>query len=71
MRKSLFVLMFMLILFVSEERMVKVTAKTCESKGTEFTCLNDDTCKKSCQKDGFISGTCEGFQRKCNCFKQC
>ncbi|KAL8253399.1 hypothetical protein R6Q59_037092 [Mikania micrantha] len=69
MGKILFLFMLVLALFASEERMVE--AKMCQTTGNEFSCFNDSTCNKSCEKDGFISGKCDGAARRCTCYKQC
>ncbi|KAM0039320.1 putative knottin, scorpion toxin-like superfamily [Helianthus debilis subsp. tardiflorus] len=72
MGKRLFFFMFVLVLFCSEKRMVKVTkAKMCGTPGTDpFLCSDDNACNKICQLKKFNSGHCEEGTT-CMCYNKC
>ncbi|MFS7937892.1 putative knottin, scorpion toxin [Helianthus anomalus] len=71
-KTTLFVFMLVLVLFASEESVMKVTeAKMCESTGRLASCAFDRDCSHSCEKDGFIDGHCDGIRRRCVCRKAC
>ncbi|CAH1446407.1 unnamed protein product [Lactuca virosa] len=72
MGKSLFVFMLFLVFFAADETLVSVTeAKMCRTTGHMFSCANDWSCNRSCEKQGFAEGKCDGIRRRCTCYKQC
>ncbi|KAL8241965.1 hypothetical protein R6Q59_012267 [Mikania micrantha] len=50
-----------------------VEGRTCESQSHKFkgTCMSDTNCGNVCQSEGFPSGKCRGFRRRCFCTKSC
>ncbi|KAK6122419.1 hypothetical protein DH2020_043861 [Rehmannia glutinosa] len=48
-------------------------ARTCESKSHRFKgiCVRKSNCAAVCQTEGFHSGHCRGFRRRCYCTKHC
>nr|GEX81549.1 gamma thionin [Tanacetum cinerariifolium] len=66
MGKALFAFLLVLVVFASVETGVKVSeAKMCRTTGHIGSCVNDWTCSSKCEKDGFASGSCDGFRRRC------
>ncbi|KAJ0725247.1 putative knottin, scorpion toxin, defensin, plant, knottin, scorpion toxin-like superfamily [Helianthus annuus] len=52
---------------------VVVEGRTCESPSHKFKgiCLSDTNCSSVCQSEGFPSGKCIGFRRRCFCIRKC
>lgn len=47
--------------------------RMCESKSSRFKgpCSRDSNCASVCKAEGFPSGDCRGFRRRCFCTKPC
>ncbi|XLU40895.1 hypothetical protein S245_035709, partial [Arachis hypogaea] len=47
--------------------------RTCASQSHRFkgVCLSDTNCASVCKTEGFPSGDCHGFRRRCFCTKHC
>ncbi|GFP83561.1 defensin j1-2 [Phtheirospermum japonicum] len=48
-------------------------ARTCEAESRRFKglCFSEDNCATVCRTEGFHSGHCRGFRRRCYCTKHC
>ncbi|XP_073275716.1 defensin-like protein [Primulina huaijiensis] len=48
-------------------------ARLCESKSLRFKgpCLSNTNCASVCHSEGFPSGDCRGFRRRCFCLIPC
>ncbi|XP_075509836.1 defensin-like protein isoform X1 [Primulina tabacum] len=48
-------------------------ARLCESKSLRFKgpCLSSTNCASVCHSEGFPSGDCRGFRRRCFCLIRC
>ncbi|XP_030447953.1 defensin Ec-AMP-D2-like [Syzygium oleosum] len=62
-----------LLLVATEMEPMVVEARTCESQSHRFkgTCVQASNCAAVCQTEGFHSGHCRGFRRRCFCTKNC
>ncbi|GER37204.1 defensin [Striga asiatica] len=62
----------MLMLIFSSEMVAEATRK-CESKSQQFKglCFIKANCAAVCRTEGFHSGHCRGFRRRCYCTKHC
>ncbi|KAG9153485.1 hypothetical protein Leryth_018745 [Lithospermum erythrorhizon] len=52
---------------------VTVEGSQCESRSQQFKgmCLSETNCGNVCKTEGFLSGKCTGFRRRCFCTKEC
>ncbi|KAF4361306.1 hypothetical protein F8388_001195 [Cannabis sativa] len=60
---TLFVLLLLLL----------ATGRTCEAQSHHFKgpCVRKSNCANVCRTEGFPSGHCRGFRRRCFCTKHC
>ncbi|KAI4313398.1 hypothetical protein L6164_026383 [Bauhinia variegata] len=63
----------LLILVATGMSPVVAEDRICETLSESFTglCLSDGNCASLCQTEGFSSGHCSGFRRRCFCTKPC
>ncbi|EOY01185.1 hypothetical protein SCA6_007800 [Theobroma cacao] len=64
----------LLLLLATEEMGPKAAeARTCQSQSHRFKgmCMRKSNCAAVCQTEGFHSGHCRGFHRRCFCTKHC
>ncbi|KAG8386653.1 hypothetical protein BUALT_Bualt03G0171000 [Buddleja alternifolia] len=66
-------LVFLLLLLASQEAIVMVRGRRCESQSHGFKgrCLSDHNCGLVCRNEGFGSGRCRGFRQRCFCTRPC
>ncbi|KAL8139720.1 hypothetical protein V2J09_005741 [Rumex salicifolius] len=71
--RTLFPLLFLLLLVTASEMGAVVEGRTCETQSHKFkgTCLRGSNCASICQTEGFPSGDCVGLRRRCFCSKPC
>ena len=50
-----------------------IEAAVCSAPSKLFRgiCFSDSNCSSVCEKEGFISGECDGLRRRCICLKDC
>nr|KJB11912.1 hypothetical protein B456_002G029600 [Gossypium raimondii] len=68
------VILLMLVLLATEMGPVAVEGgTTCKATSNIYKglCLLDDSCDIVCKREGFHSGNCKGFLRKCVCTNPC
>ncbi|KAK6146728.1 hypothetical protein DH2020_020597 [Rehmannia glutinosa] len=68
----LFATAFLMVMLIFSNGIV-ADARTCESKSHRFKgiCVRKSNCAAVCQTEGFHSGHCRGFRRRCYCTKHC
>ncbi|KAK6122279.1 hypothetical protein DH2020_043980 [Rehmannia glutinosa] len=68
----LFATAFLMVVLIFSNGIV-AEARTCESKSHRFKgiCVRKSNCAAVCQTEGFHSGHCRGFRRRCYCTKHC
>ncbi|CAA0818520.1 Defensin-like protein 4 [Striga hermonthica] len=72
-------LLLIVLLFTTHEEMrggntiVKVAGRTCDSQSHGFKgqCWSDTNCGLVCRNEGFPSGHCRGFRKRCFCRRPC
>ncbi|MED6190005.1 hypothetical protein PIB30_101536 [Stylosanthes scabra] len=69
---TIFVLLLLLVATEMGPTMV-AEARTCLSQSHRFKgpCVSDTNCASVCKTEGFPSGDCRGFRRRCFCKKHC
>ncbi|KAL3629558.1 hypothetical protein CASFOL_026780 [Castilleja foliolosa] len=72
--KKLYVLVFLLMLLVVDEYMMRSEARTCYTKSTKFTgwCFwkrDASACKAACKYKRYSGGVCKRLS--CNCWNKC
>ncbi|KAJ4710261.1 Defensin-like protein [Melia azedarach] len=67
------VLLMLLLLFSTEIGPMTAEGRKCESQSHRFKgiCARKSNCAAVCQTEGFHSGHCRGFRRRCFCTKKC
>lgn len=52
---------------------IRVEAAVCEARSQFFKglCFKSDNCVSICENEGYITGHCKGFRRRCICSKDC
>ncbi|WCJ28633.1 Defensin-like protein [Euphorbia peplus] len=70
MGRSMTLISTLLVVFLL---FVTAKATTCESESHKFDgiCMLDGNCHDICKSEGFKGGHCEGFRRRCMCYKEC
>ncbi|KAG6407310.1 hypothetical protein SASPL_130297 [Salvia splendens] len=60
-------------MFVIVEEMMVSEAAVCSAPSKLFRgiCFSDSNCSSVCEKEGFLSGECDGLRRRCICQKDC
>ncbi|KAF6174649.1 hypothetical protein GIB67_006301 [Kingdonia uniflora] len=74
MRQISTLLVVLLLLTATEMGPIRVVeARTCESASQRFNgpCVRASNCASVCNSEGFPSGRCRGFRRRCFCVKNC
>ncbi|PON78327.1 Plant defensin [Trema orientale] len=68
---TVFVLLMLLVATEMGPRAAE--ARTCESQSHRFKgpCVRKSNCANVCRTEGFPSGHCRGFRRRCFCTKHC
>ncbi|KAE8787661.1 defensin [Hordeum vulgare] len=63
----------LLLLVVAMEVAPAQAERVCETDSTQFKgiCMVGTNCANVCLTEGFTSGKCSGFKRKCMCTKPC
>ncbi|KAK4567231.1 hypothetical protein RGQ29_003159 [Quercus rubra] len=72
-RKTFGLLFLLLVLFSSQEMVMRTEARVCESQSHGFkgACAMDHNCALVCRNEGFSGGRCRGFRHRCFCTKLC
>ncbi|XP_062186115.1 defensin Ec-AMP-D1-like [Phragmites australis] len=73
-RKFFPAVVILLLLVVMATEVAPALARNCEAKSTKFQgiCLTDnENCASMCRSEGFSSGDCSPFRRRCICTKPC
>nr|DAD43929.1 TPA_asm: hypothetical protein HUJ06_002159 [Nelumbo nucifera] len=67
------VLLLLTLLLASQEMVVHVDARMCDTPSQKFVglCLIDRNCENVCKTEGFPAGHCEGLRRRCFCSEPC
>ncbi|GJN09211.1 hypothetical protein PR202_ga27195 [Eleusine coracana subsp. coracana] len=74
--RKLFSAVFLVLLLLVAIEVGPVTvaeARTCESQSHKFKgpCVRKSNCANVCKTEGFPSGHCRGFRRRCFCTRPC
>ncbi|CAM8946167.1 unnamed protein product [Rhodiola kirilowii] len=68
-------LLVLALLSSAEMGTIKVAegGRTCESRSHRFRglCVSRNNCALVCRTEGFHTGHCRGFRRRCFCVKKC
>ncbi|KAF8412674.1 hypothetical protein HHK36_000642 [Tetracentron sinense] len=66
-----YVLLMIFLVIASQEVVLQVDARLCESQSHGFKgrCLLDSNCSLVCRNEGFSGGKCRGFRQRCFCTK--
>ncbi|WVZ84113.1 hypothetical protein U9M48_031175 [Paspalum notatum var. saurae] len=70
-RKFLPAVVLLLLLVATDIALVH--ARECDKDSTKYVgpCINRENCANVCRGEGFSSGRCSTFRRRCVCSKQC
>ncbi|XP_019266340.1 PREDICTED: defensin J1-2-like [Nicotiana attenuata] len=67
------VFLMLMLVFATEMGPKMVEGRTCESPSQRFKglCFRKGNCATICKSEGFRSGHCRGFRRRCFCTRHC
>nr|QLH55386.1 defensin 4 [Allium cepa] len=67
------ILLFILLSATDMTPATMVEARTCLSQSHKFKgkCFSGTNCANVCKTEGFPSGQCQGFRRRCFCSTNC
>uniref|UniRef100_A0A0D9W2I5 Knottins-like domain-containing protein n=1 Tax=Leersia perrieri TaxID=77586 RepID=A0A0D9W2I5_9ORYZ len=71
--RKFFPAIVILLLVVIASEVAPAQARECETASNKFSgmCMIDANCDHLCKTEGFLSGTCRGFRRRCMCTTSC
>ncbi|OAY45591.1 defensin-like protein 1 [Manihot esculenta] len=72
-KRSFGLLLLLFIVLASQEMVLPIEARVCESKSHHFrgVCTIAHNCAIVCRNEGFSGGKCKGFRRRCFCTRLC
>ncbi|KAL1556040.1 defensin J1-2-like [Salvia divinorum] len=73
MAKQFSTLSFFLLCLLAFQEMMLSEAAICSAPSKLFRglCFSNSNCSSICEKEGFLSGYCNGLRRMCICQKDC